>query len=109
MLCCPWQFVQATEAQDAAAACDAAATAARTEADAAAKEGAGAARDFAGRVAGLTAAASAAQAALAALLEAEEGGRSTVAELQGVLSELSNATKVLRHGNVSCVMRHACA
>ena len=86
-------LMQAKEAREAAEACAAAAAAARVEADAAAKEGAAAGRDFASRVGGLTAAA-AARDALSEMLEAEEGGRAAAEELQGILGELGNATKV---------------
>lgn len=86
--------MQAKEAREAAEACAAAAAAARVEADAAAKEGAAAGRDFASRVGGLTAAAAAARDALAGMLEAEEGGQAAAEELQGILGELGNATKV---------------
>ncbi len=87
-------LMQAKEAREAAEACAAAAAAARAEADAAAKEGAAAGRDFASRVGGLTAAAAAARDALSEMLEAEEGGRAAAEELQGILGELGNATKV---------------
>ncbi len=87
-------MLQAKEAREASEACATAAAAARAEADAAAKEGAAAGRDFASRVGGLTAAAAAARDALAGMFEAEEGGRAAAEELQGILGELGNATKV---------------
>lgn len=97
--------LQAKEAQEAAEACASAATAARSEADALAKEGATAGQDFAACVSGLTAAAGGARDALRRMLEAEEGGRAVAEELQGILGELGNATKVGSplHSARSCI------